>query len=126
MAVCSAKSGGEKVLGAVLGDRDTCSSASEADYVHVVVLYSLSGGKVIVAKCRSHAHHLVRGHRRSHSAAAHKDPAFHVSLRHSSGKRDGKVGVVVVVVINLATEVNDLVAFSGSNFASCSFISNPP
>src|SRR6266849_3408568 len=112
MAVRSAKPGAEEVLRAVPGDRDTRSSASEADYVHVVVLYSLSGGKVIVAKCRSHAHDIVGGHGRSHSAAAHKDPAFHDSPRHSSGKRDGKVGVVVVVVINLATEVNNLVAFS--------------
>jgi len=63
----------EKVLRAVPGNRDTRGPASEADYVHVVVLYSLSGGKVIVAKCRSHAHDFVGGHGRSHSAAAHKD-----------------------------------------------------
>src|SRR5262252_3366731 len=113
MAFCSAKPGAEEVLRAVPGDCDTCGSASKADYVHVVILDSLSGGKIIVAKCRSHAHDLVGGHGRSHSAAAHKDPAVHVSPRHSSGQRDGKVGVVVIVVINLTTEVNHLVAFRG-------------
>src|SRR5271163_3670452 len=106
MAVCSAEPGAEEVLRAVPRDRDTSGPASEADYVHVVVLHSLAGGKVIVAKCRSHAHDFVGGHGRSYSTAAHQDPAFHVSPCHSSGKRDSKVGVVVVVVKNLAAEVN--------------------
>src|SRR5882762_2029811 len=109
--ICTAELGVEEVLRAIPRERDTHGPATEADYIHVVILHALAGRKVVLTKRRTHAIHLVGSHRSAYTAAAHQDTPFHVSNSHSTRQWDREIGIVVVRVIYLVAKINDLMSF---------------
>src|ERR1700722_5367026 len=109
--VRAAELGLEEVLRAIPCDRNTHGPASEADNIHVVVLYPLPGREVILTECRAYAIHLVGSHGGAHTAAAHENASLHLSSRYSAREWDRKVRVVVVYVIYFITKINDLMSF---------------
>ena len=92
MPLCTAEPSGEKILRAVPGDRDAHRPASEAEYIQVIVLHSLTGRKVIVTKSRSRSAYLIRSHGGAYAAAAHENAALDVSTCHSAGEGIAKSG----------------------------------
>jgi hypothetical protein len=109
--LCTAEPGVEEVLRAIPRERETHGSATEANYIHVVILHALAGRKVVLTKRRAHAIHLVGSHGSAHTAAANENAPFHVSSRHSASEWDREIGVVVVRVIYLVAKINNLVSF---------------
>ncbi len=116
MSVRTAEPSAEEVLRALPRDGNTRGSASEAKYVQVVVLHALPCRKVIVTQGGSDADNLVGSHGSSHAAAAHQNAPIYLSVGHSAGKGNCKIGIVVAGVIDLVAKINDCVAFCGQQF----------
>jgi hypothetical protein len=110
MSLGTAEPGAEKAFRAVPCDRDSGGPASEAEYVHIIVLYTLASRKIIMAERRSHVDNFVSRHRRAHSTAAHQNTARYISTRHSPRQRNCEIGIVIVAVVDPVAKVDDLVA----------------
>jgi len=76
----------------------------------VIVLDALLGREMVVNQAGADTLDLVGAHRRANAAAADREAAIHFPRCHRSGEWNDEVGIVVVVVQLVSTEINDLVA----------------
>src|SRR6476660_2010615 len=84
--------------------------AAHAKDVHVIVLDTLPGRKVVVNQRSARAWNFVRADRCANAASADGEPAFHLAGYHSPCQRDNEIGIVVVRAWLEGTEVDDFVA----------------
>jgi hypothetical protein len=110
MSVRTAEPGAEEVLGTVPRNRDTHGTASEAEYIHVIILHPLPGRKVIVTERRANAGNLIRGHGGADPAAAQQNATVHFFTRHGASEGNRKIRVVIVGVIYAVAKIDDLMA----------------
>jgi hypothetical protein len=110
MPVCTAEPGAQEAPGAVPRNRDTRGTASEAEYIHVIILHPLPSCKVIVTERRANAGNLVRSHGGAYAAAAQENATVHSSTCHGASQRDRKIWVVIVGVIYAVAIIDDLMA----------------
>jgi hypothetical protein len=81
-------------------------SATHADDVHVVVLDTLPGGKVVVYQTGADSRDFVRAYRSPNTAAADSHAAFDLSFRHGLCKRDHEVRIIVVGIETMGAEID--------------------
>jgi hypothetical protein len=82
---------------------------ASTNYVHVIILDSLSGGEVIADQTGSNARNLVGADCGAHAAAANGYPALHIARRHLPGEWGDKIGIVVPRIQTISPEVDYLV-----------------
>src|SRR5262249_24299403 len=83
--------------------------ASHAEYVHVIIFDTLSSREVIVDESSANARHLVGYYGRTDATAANSYASIHLARRDGICKRHHEVGIVVLLVQTIRTEVHDLV-----------------
>src|ERR1700751_4974964 len=64
-----------------------------------------------MAKGCPNTNNFIGGYGSSHPTATHQDAPLYRSGGHRTGKRDGKIRIVIIVVLDFVTEVNDLMTF---------------
>src|SRR5262245_43637000 len=104
-----AELGREERLHEVPGHRRPLGPTAETQNVHVVVLDSLPGGKVVVDQRRADAGNLVATDGRADPASADGDSALNRAVSHRAGQGNDEVRVVVVRVQAVSAEIHDLV-----------------
>ena len=102
--------GRQEGLHQVPGHRRSHGPASNADYVHVIVLDSLPGGEVVVNQGGADARNLIGADRGADAAAADCYPSFHLTGGYGPGKGDDEIGIVVAGVQTMGTEIYHLMA----------------
>ena len=111
MPLGAAEFGAEEIFHALPRDCDPHGAASQAEYIHVVVLHALARGLVIVAKSGTHSDDFISSHRRAHSAAAYQNATVNLSSRYGASERDCKIRLVIIAVVHFISKVHDLMPF---------------
>src|SRR5262245_28729085 len=83
--------------------------AIHAEYVHVIIFDTLTGGEMIVDEPGANARHFVGNHRRADTTAANSEASIHLAGRDGLRERHHEVGIIVVRVGLMGAEVHHLV-----------------
>jgi hypothetical protein len=102
--------GSQKGFHQIPGHSRTHSPAAHAYDVHVIVLYALPGGEVVVDQAGPDARNLVGTHCGTHATAADGYPPFHLPFGHGVGKSDDEIGIVITGAQTESTEIYHLMA----------------
>src|SRR5215468_6917872 len=87
----------------------TDGPAAHTDYVHVIVFDSLLCGEMIVDEPGASARHLVGTHRRANPTAANSHASIHLAGRNGMREKHHEVGIIVIRVQAIGSEVLHLV-----------------
>src|SRR5262245_42148508 len=87
--------GGEKGLDQVPGDGRAHRPATHAKDIHVIILNTLAGGKVVVNQRSASAGNFVSTDRRADTAAANGNAAFYFARDNGFRQRNDKIGIIV-------------------------------
>ena len=101
---------GEKCLYQFSGDRIADYSSADAEYVHVVMYYALSGRIGVVAHRSAHASELVRGYCCADSAAAQYDASICLARLDRLGYGRGPIRIIVFGVVGMGAEIYDVMS----------------
>src|SRR4029450_9321409 len=101
--------GGQEGIDQVPGDARAHRAAAHTEDVHVIVLDALLRREVVVDEPGPGARDLVRADRRAHAAAAHGHASMDCPRGDGLGQRYDEVGIVVLGVESLRTEVGYVV-----------------
>src|SRR5262245_7776802 len=100
----------QKCLNEIPGHCWAFGPTTHAEYVHMVVFDTLSSGEVIVDEPCANARHLVGTYRRADSTAANSHASIHLAGCDCLRKRNHEIGIIVLGIQIVGTEVHHLVA----------------
>src|SRR5262245_32527712 len=87
----------------------THSPATHAEYVHVIIFDTLTGGEMIVDESGANARHFVGTDTRADPTAANSHASIHLAGRDGLRERQHEVGIIVLRIQTISAEVHDLV-----------------
>jgi hypothetical protein len=102
----------EKCLEDIPGCKRSNGAAAQADNIHVIVLYTLARGEVILYKSGADTGYFIRAHGRSDAATADGHTTLDPASRHRPRQRNDKVRIVVLCIQKIRAEIHNLVAGS--------------
>src|SRR5262245_6838185 len=87
----------------------THGAAAHAEYVHVIIFDTLTGGEMIVDETGANPRHFVGTHARADPTAADSHASIHLPGHYGLRERQHKVGIIVKRVQAMGAEVHHLV-----------------
>src|SRR5215813_6331775 len=88
----------------------TNNATTQTEDVHVVILDSLSSGKMVHYQSRSCTVNFVCSDRRSHTTTTNRYSAIQLTCCNRPCKRDYKIRIIVACFQTVSTEVDDFMA----------------
>src|SRR5690242_7628278 len=95
MSLSTAEASRQEDLGQFPRELRIDNAAAQAEYVHIVIFYTLAGRKAVVAQPGPDTVYLVCDDAGADSAAANCKASLHLSPGYGVGKRHDKIGIVV-------------------------------
>src|SRR5262245_51195078 len=99
----------QKGLDQIPGGFRSDNAPAEANDVHVIILNALPRRKVIEDEACSYSMNFVGADGCTHTAAANRDAAIYFTRGNRLAKGDHKIGIIIIGMQIVSTEVRDLV-----------------